>query len=300
MSAWGQAPRQHSSSYRPEVDGLDASVPYEAEVERWHAERDARLRSPDGWLALVGLHWLTPGEHEFGQHPSNAIRLSGRGVPPLAGHMLVNDDGTVRVRPHRDAPLTHAGQPITEELELEDDLGGDPTSVELGSLRFHLIRRGARVGLRVRDAESSALQSFQGVPHFPVDPGWRLVAHFEPADPTHTIEVPDVLGDVTVDHFPGWVEFTVDGQPQGLAALKGDEDGSLWLIFGDPTNGSTTCAAGRFLYTEPPAEDGTVVVDFNLAYNPPCVFSPYATCPLPPAGNRLTVPIPAGEMLPKP
>jgi uncharacterized protein (DUF1684 family) len=184
------------------------------------------------------------------------------------------------------------------ELELEDDLGGDPTIVELGSLRFHLIKRGARIGLRVRDAEAPAVRTFQSVPRFPVDAAWRLVARFEPADPAHTIEVADVLGDVTQDPSPGWVTFTVNAQPQRLAALEGGEDGALWLIFVDPTNGTTTYAAGRFLYTEPPAADGTVVVDFNLAYNPPCVFSPYATCPLPPAGNRLTVPVPAGEMLP--
>ena len=277
---------------------MEPSVQYEAGVERWHAERDARLRSPDGWLALVGLHWLTPGEHEFGQHPSNPIRLSGRGVPPLAGHLLVGDDGTVRVRPHHGAPLTRAGQPVVGELELEDDLGGDPTIVELGSLRFHVIRRGERVGLRVRDTEAPAFRAFGGVPRFPVDPAWRLVARFELADPAHTIAVPDVLGDVTQDHSPGWVAFSVDGQPQRLAALEGDEDGSLWLIFADATNGGTTYAAGRFLYTEPPTAEATVVVDFNLAYNPPCVFSPYATCPLPPAGNRLTVSIPAGEMMP--
>jgi len=278
--------------------GVDASVQYQAEVEQWHAERDARLRSPEGWLALVGLHWLTPGEHEFGQHPSNAIRLGGHGVPPLAGHLMVTDGGTVRVRAHKGAPLTHAGEPINGELELKDDLAGDPTIVELGSLRFHLIRRGDRIGLRVRDAEAPGLRSFQGVPRFPVVAAWRLVARFEPAGPAHTIAVPYVLGDVTEDPSPGWVTFPVDGQPQRLAALEGSEDGSLWLIFGDATNGSTTYAAGRFLHTEPPAADGTVVVDFNLAYNPPCVFSPYATCPLPPADNRLTVPIPAGEMLP--
>jgi uncharacterized protein (DUF1684 family) len=210
----------------------------------------------------------------------------------------VSDDGLVRVRHHHGAPLTHAGQPIAGELELTDDLGGDPTIVELGSLRVHLVRRGARVGLRVWDAHAPALLAFGSVPRFPVDPDWRLVARFEPADAAGTIDVPDVLGDVTQDHFPGWVTFTAGGQPQRLAALKGDEDGSLWLIFGDPTNGGTTYSAGRFLYTEPPAADGTVVVDFNLAYNPPCVFSPYATCPLPPEGNRLSVPIPAGEMMP--
>jgi hypothetical protein len=247
---------------------------------------------------LVGLHWLTPGEHEFGQHPSNAIRLIGRDVPPLAGHLLVTEDGVVRVRPHGDASMIHDGHPLNGELELRDDLSGDPTILELGSLRFHLIRRGDRIGLRVRDTEAPALADFAGVPRFPVDPAWRVTATFVPADPTQTIAVPDVLGDVAEDHFPGWVEFTVGDEPQRLAALEGDTDGSLWLIFADPTNGTTTYAAGRFLYTEPPAADGTVVVDFNLAYNPPCVFSPYATCPLPPDGNRLTVPIPAGEMVP--
>jgi uncharacterized protein (DUF1684 family) len=277
------------------MEEMDA---YLAEVEGWHAERDRRLRSPDGWLTLVGLHWLTPGEHEFGQHPSNAIRLTGRDVPPLAGHLLVTEDGVVRIRPHRDASLIHDGEPVNGELELRDDLGGDPTIVELGSLRFHLIRRGDRIGLRVRDTEAPALADFAGVPRFPVNPAWRLTATFVPADPKQTIAVPDVLGDVSVDHFPGWVEFTLDGEPQRLAALEGDEHGSLWLIFGDATNGITTYGAGRFLYTEPPAGDHTVVVDFNLAYNPPCVFSPYATCPLPPDGNQLTVAIPAGEMLP--
>ncbi|MGH2463689.1 MAG: DUF1684 domain-containing protein [Candidatus Limnocylindria bacterium] len=271
---------------------------YLAEVERWDAERDRRLRSPDGWLTLVGLHWLTPGEHELGQHPSNAIRLSGRGAPPLAGHLLVTDDLQVRVRPHHEAALTHDGVPISGELPLRADIDGDPTVIELGSLRFHLIRRGARIGLRVRDTEAPALRAFGGVPRFPVDPAWRLVARFEAAEPGQTIAVPDVREDVTEDDFPGWVEFSVDAQPQRLAALEGDEEGSLWLIFADPTNGTTTYAAGRFLYTEPPAADGTVVVDFNLAYNPPCVFSPYATCPLPPSGNRLTVPIAAGEKLP--
>lgn len=277
---------------------METSVQHEAEVERWHAERDKRLRSPEGWLALVGLHWLTPGEHEIGQHPSNAIRLTGRDVPPLAGHLLVTEEGVVRIRPHRDASLIHDEQPVNGELELRDDLRGDPTVVELGSLRFHLVRRGDRIGLRVRDTEAPALADFAGVPRFPVDTAWRVTATFLPADPTQTIAVPDVLGDVSVDPFPGWVEFTLDDAAQRLVALEGDEDGSLWLIFGDATNGITTYGAGRFLYTEPPAADHTVVVDFNLAYNPPCVFSPYATCPLPPEGNRLSVPIPAGEMLP--
>jgi hypothetical protein len=284
-------------AYAAAVDELPPDDAYLADVERWHAERAARLRSPDGWLALVGLHWLTPGEHEFGQHPSNPIRLSGPGVPPLAGHLLVTDYGAVRVRPHHGAALTHAGKPVDGELELEDDLGGDPTIVELGSLRFHLIRRGARVGLRVRDAAAPALRTFAGVPRFAVDPAWRLEARLERPPEPRTIAVPDIVGDVLDESSPGDVVLPLPGGEQRLHALEEDED-RLWLIFGDATNGRQTYSAGRFLVTGPVAADGSVVVDFNLAYNMPCAFSPYATCPLPPAGNRLTVPIPAGEMLP--
>jgi len=273
---------------------------YFAEVAQWHAEREKRLRSPDGWLALVGLHWLTPGEHEFGQHPSNAIRLTGRGIPPLAGHLLVIDDLQARVRPHRDANLTLDGVPITDELPLTADTDGVPTVVGLGSLRMHLIRRGVhneRLGLRVRDAEAPALAAFRGVPCFPVDPAWRLEARLERAPEPRTIAVPDIVGDVIEMPSPGDVVLLLNGGEQRLHAVE-EENDTLWLIFGDATNGDQTYAAGRFLVTGPVAADGSVVVDFNLAYNMPCVFSAYATCPLPPEGNRLSLPITAGERLP--
>jgi hypothetical protein len=281
---------------------VEESAEYQAEVERWHAERDKRLRSPDGWLTLVGLHWLTPGEHEFGQHPSNPIRLQGQDVPPLAGHLLVTDDLQARVRPHHEAALTHDGVRIEDELLLAADTDGDSTIIGLGSLRMHLIRRGAhnaRLGLRVRDTEAPALVAFTGVPRFPVDPAWRLEARLERAQEPRTISVPDIVGDVLEEASPGDVILPLPGGEQRLHALE-EEDDRLWLIFADATNGEQTYSAGRFLVTGPVAADGSVVVDFNLAYNMPCVFSAYATCPLPPAGNRLSVPIPAGEMLPAP
>jgi hypothetical protein len=273
---------------------------YLATIAEWHAARDARLRSPNGWLALVGLHWLTPGEHELGQHPSNAIRLTGHDIPPLAGHLLVSDDLQATIRPHHGAGLTHEGHAITDELLLTDDLEGNPTIIELGSLRMHLIRRGAhgeRLGLRVRDTMSPALAAFTGVPRYPVDSAWRIVGRFEPASEPRMIAVPDIIGDVIDTPSPGDVILPLRGGEQTLHALE-EDDGALWLVFGDATNGIETYGAGRFLVTEPVQPDGSVVVDFNLTYNMPCVFSPYATCPLPPAGNRLTVPIPAGEMLP--
>jgi uncharacterized protein (DUF1684 family) len=258
-----------------------------AEVVQWRAARDARLRSPDGWLALVGLSWLKPGENHVGAHPSNQVILHGHEVPPRVGSMWL-EDGRVRFVPHEGVDLP--------ETELNDDLEGKPTVLELGTLRFHTIRRGERIGVRVRDTAAPALREFSGMDNFPVDPSWRIQARLEPAPADATIEIADVTGGVSSDTTPGSVAFEREGVTWRLAALEGEEDGSLWLIFGDATNGTETYGAGRFLYTEPPADDGSVIVDFNLAYNPPCVFSPYATCPLPPPQNRLTLRIEAGEL----
>ncbi len=163
-----------------------------------------------------------------------------------------------------------------------------------GSLSFYLIKRGARLGVRVKDREASTLKEFKGVPTFAVNPLWRLVARFEPYDPPRKIDVPNILGSTEADESPGAVVFDVKGEKFRLEAVKEDDSGELFLIFGDKTNGTETYGGGRFLYTLPP-KDGTVVVDFNQAINPPCVFTPYATCPLPPAPNRLPIRIPAGE-----
>jgi uncharacterized protein (DUF1684 family) len=257
-----------------------------AQVAGWRAERDACLRSPEGWLTLVGLSWLTQGENLVGADASNPVFLPGHQVPPRVGSMWL-EDGRVQFVPHEGVDLP--------ETLLEDDLEGKPTVLELGTLRFHTIRRGERFGVRVRDTAAQALREFHGVDSYPVDPSWRIHARLEPAPADASIEIADVTGAVSSDTTPGSVAFERDGATWRLAALEGEEDGSLWLIFGDATNGTETYGAGRFLYTEPPADDGTVIVDFNLAYNPPCVFSSYATCPLPPAQNRLTLRIEAGE-----
>ena len=260
---------------------------YASTVEAWRAERDARLRSPDGWLTLVGLSWLTPGENPVGADASNAVILPGTGIPPRIGSLWL-EDGHVRFVPHQGVDLP--------EGALVDDLAGEPTVLQLGSLRFHVIKRGDRFGVRVRHTAAPALATFAGMPHFPIDPSWRVTARLEPADPGATIEIVDVTGSLSRDETPGEVAFEREGATWRIAALPGDEnDERLWLIFGDATNGTDTYGGGRFLYTEPVAEDGTVVVDFNLAYNPPCVFSPYATCPLPPPQNRLALRIEAGE-----
>jgi uncharacterized protein (DUF1684 family) len=180
---------------------------------------------------------------------------------------------------------------------LTDDRSEEPTVLELGDLRMFVICRGGdRLALRVRDRAAPALAAFTGMEHFPIDPAWRLTGRLEPDDADEPIEIVDVTGIVTREASPGRVVFEREGRSWNLRSLEGD-GGALWLIFGDATNGTETYGGGRFLYSEPPGDDGSVVVDFNMAYNPPCVFSPYATCPLPPAENRLTLRIDAGERM---
>lgn len=266
---------------------------HRASVLAWRADRDARLRSPDGWLTLVGLHWLAPGENHVGAHPAKQVVLHGHQIPPRVGSLWV-EDGVVRLVPHEGVEVLHAGKPVGE-MVLEDDRGGQPTVLELGTLRFYLIRRGDRLGVRVKDSAAPALKSFAGMEHFPIDASWRVEGRLEAAPADATLEITDITGAVSRDPTPGTFAFERGGATWRIAALPGDEDGSLFLVFGDATNGTDTYGGGRFLATDPPDADGLVVADFNLAYNPPCVFSVFATCPLPPAENRLPLRIEAGE-----
>jgi uncharacterized protein (DUF1684 family) len=260
---------------------------HRAAVLDWWAQRDERLRDPNGWLTLVGLHWLSVGENRFGADASNAIVLTGQDVPAHAGSLWLVD-GEVYLQP--------PGEPGPSPEPLESDIGGEPTVIEVGSLHMYVIQRGQRWALRVRDHESPAIAAFRGMDHFPIDESWRVSARLLPAPPGGRLEIVDVTGDIGSEETPGTVEFERDGRTWSLAALPGDADErSVWLVFGDATNGADTYGGGRFLYSEPVADDGSVVLDFNLAYNPPCVFSPYATCPLPPPQNRLALRIEAGE-----
>jgi uncharacterized protein (DUF1684 family) len=260
---------------------------HRAAVIDWWAQRDERLRDPNGWLTLVGLHWLSPGENRFGADASNDVRLTGQDVPAHAGSLWLAD-GEVR--------LQSPGEPGPRTEPLASDLGGEPTVIEIGSLHMYVIQRGQRWALRVRDHASPAIAAFRGMDHFPIDPSWRVSGRLRPAPPGERLEIVDVTGDIGSEETPGSVEFERDGRIWSLAALPGDADEQrVWLVFGDATNGKDTYGGGRFLYSEPVADDGSVVLDFNVAYNPPCVFSEFATCPLPPPQNRLNLRIEAGE-----
>jgi hypothetical protein len=264
---------------------------HRAEIEEWRAGREARLRAPDGWLTLVGLYWLEPGDNSIGRDSASRVVLASPECPPRAGRIVVRE-GKARLAVEGDAPIRHAGAPV-RSLDLVSDRQGEATILELGSLRFHLIERNGRLAVRVRDLESPALRSFTGMDEYEIDPAWRFEARFDPYDPPRLVEVPTITGDTLHEECSGALVFRHRGRDYRLDVLEeGDE---LFVIFGDQTNGTETYGGGRYIYTARPGADGHVVLDFNKAYNPPCVFTPYATCPFPPAQNRLRLAVTAGE-----
>ena len=261
---------------------LAAAVPpapspaaFEAEWQAWREKRLAGLRRPQGWLALIGLHWLKEGENRVAGLP---------GLFTLAG-------GRVTLTATAGDGWTLGGAPVTTR-ELASDREGRPDRIEVGSRTAQVIERGGRLALRVWDAESPARQAFTGIEAFRPDPRWRVVARWEAYPAPRTVEVPSVVGIPSREQAPGRAWFTVEGKEVSLEpTLDGDE---LFFVFKDRTAPRETYGAGRFLSAATP-RDGTVVLDFNRAYNPPCAFTPWATCPLPLPQNVLPVRIEAGE-----
>ncbi|MCY1075361.1 DUF1684 domain-containing protein [Archangium lansingense] len=262
----------------------------EAETRAWHQKRIANLTSEEGWLSLVGLHWLKEGDNRVGSAPESEVVFPA-GTPAHLG-TLTQKDGKVTLAVQPGVSLTRAGQPFTG-----GELGASESEKDvlaLGSLHFYLIRRGERLGIRVKDSEAPARKQFHGIPTWPVSAAWRIEGRFEPATTPRKISVPNVLGVVEEMPSPGTIVFTVNGQEYRLDPVQENSTEPLFIIFADQTNRTESYGAGRFLYTDPP-KDGKVVLDFNRAYNPPCAFSAYATCPLPPPQNRLKLRVEAGE-----
>jgi uncharacterized protein (DUF1684 family) len=262
---------------------------YRAELERWRRDRETELRAEDGWLAVSGLHWLKEGENAFGSAPGAEIVLPDRSLPARAGALVLRGESlSVRLEPGVAGSL--AGRPVvTTPLRAETD------RLRVGRLDLQVIRRGGRLGLRVRDPEAPARREFAGLSHFPVDERLRVVARFLPQATPRTIPIPNVLGTVNDMPTPGDAVFHLAGREYRLSpVLEAADAQELFFIFRDRTSGRQTYGGGRFLYTDLP-RDGRVVLDFNRAVNPPCAFTAFATCPLPPPQNRLDVAVEAGE-----
>lgn len=265
-----------------------ADASYLQSFDKWKAELVDDLKQ--NWLPLAGLFWLKPGENKFGGDAKNDI-VFPKGPAHAGSFTLQSKDVSVRFEPG--VQVTVSSKPFTAS-KLESDVSGHATVLEMGSLRFYVIVRGERIGIRLKDTESDAARGFRGLDFFPVSMNYRVTAKFEPSQGKKTVDVPSVLGDVAPTPVAGTVVFTINGQELRLSDLGGDPANGLFFVFSDPTSKTETYPGGRFLETEP-VVNGTVVLDFNRAHNPPCAVTPYATCPLAPKENRLAVAIPAGE-----
>ena len=186
---------------------------------------------------------------------------------------------------------------IVTSLNLKNDLTGSPTMLTLKTLVWYVIRRGDKTGIRLKDKASPLLHSFTGIDRFPVKKSWRIKARLIPASKGHTLQIPNVLGQMEESPSPGMLAFEHNGNPYTLKVLSASGGNQYWIIFADKTNGDATYGGGRFLYVEKADSTGETFIDFNKAYNPPCVFTPFATCPLPPDGNRLDFAVEAGEKM---
>jgi len=265
---------------------------WKAAFEDWKARRIARLTEPHGWLSLVALEPLSEGRWSIGADPENHFTVSSG--PEHWGDLIVLDN-QVWFDPAAPTQVTVDGQPAVAETQLVAIGENGPTEVEAGSVQFHLLPREGQPFLRIRDSQSPVRTEFRGLSYFPFDPDWRITARWVPNPPGQTLLIANVLGELNNDPNPGMAEFEVDGETFGLQATLSDDGDELFFILADRTSGRETYGLGRFLYADLP-EDGEVVLDFNRTYNPPCAFTAFSTCPLPPPENRLDLRVEAGEL----
>jgi len=265
---------------------------YIKEINEWDQKRTNRLKADDGWLNLVGRFWLKQGESTFGSSKDNDIVVESAKLPEHIGSFFFVDS-IVTFKAKESVEVFHNGKPV-KEIVLIDDQKKDITVLQIGSVKFNLIVRDTLYGIRFRDLNSDLVKNFKGVERYPIDESWKITAKFEAYNPVKEIDVPNVLGQISKEKSPGAVVFERDGKTHRIDAV--DEGGDkLFLIIADQTSGEETYGGGRFMYVSKPDSTGTILLDFNKAYNPPCVFTKYATCPLPPLQNYLKLRIEAGE-----
>lgn len=269
---------------------------YKQGIEQWHAGRVERLTAPTGWLSLIGLEWLQPGANRVGSAADNDIVLAAG--PAHLGVVTLAADGGMHIVLDKNSGATVDGKSVAEAMLIDDAhaaADAAPTTVAFGTASFYVIDRDGRKGLRVKDSEAPTRKHFLGIDTFPIDPSWQIEATWVPAASGEMLEMGSVIGTIDKYPVPGKLEFTRDGKRfEILPVIEEPGDAQYFIVFADRTSGKETYGAARFLYIDPP-KDGKVVLDFNKAYNPPCAFTSFATCPLAPPENRLDLRVTAGE-----
>jgi uncharacterized protein len=267
-----------------------ASSEYINSVHQWHKNRIARLKSQTGWLNLVGLYWLKEGENNFGSAQDNDIVFPSNTPEHIGVFVLNSNTVTAVINP---GVKVYTDSTLVSNVKLKDDLSGSPTVLRYGSSRWVIINRNGKFGVRLRDLNAPLVKNFKGIETYPVNEKWRVEAKFEPYSSPKVIAIPNIIGSIEKDTVEGKLSFTLEGKKYTLTPVS--EGNEFFIIFADETNGNETYGAGRFLYADKPDSTGKTILDFNKAYNPPCAFTSYATCPLPPKQNYLHLKITAGE-----
>ncbi len=272
------------------TNAMVGSDPYLGQVAEWRKQAEVRLKAEDGWLAVAGLFWLKEGENTAGSGAGSGLVLPASAPARLGVFTFSGGKTTFRAEPGVRATINGA---VVAAAAMKSDAEGQPDVLVAGDLSMFVIKRGNRYAIRLRDKNSTMRREFTGRHWFPAEARYRVLAKWEPYVPVKTLPVPNILGETEKLPCPGVAVFRLGGKELRLEpVLEGDR---LFFIFRDRTAGKKTYGAGRFLYAAL-AKDGTVELDFNKAYNPPCAFTPFATCPLPPKQNQLPVEIPAGEL----
>jgi uncharacterized protein (DUF1684 family) len=265
----------------------------EAALRAFRAEREAVLLADDGWFTVAGLHFLNQGDSTFGSGPGNDVVLPYAAVPDQAG-VIAMDGAEVTIRSADGARLVHNGESATAG-RLRLSTPGQPADVvTYGAMSFFLHYSGPRLAIRVRDQNAPLREEFSGLKWFDPDPSFRTTGAFVALDQPTVVQAPNILGDLEPFTVAGTVTFDLAGDTHTMEAWQSGE--RLWFVMRDLTSVDMTYPAARFLYTDTPDEDGTVVMDFNYARNPPCAYNSWTTCPLPPASNQLAMRIEAGEL----
>lgn len=274
------------------VISTEGQTDYAKGIEKWRGDHEVNLKKETGWLTVAGLFWLKEGTNTVGAGESFDIRLTDNFKQGKFGEIdFKNGAATLKVEKGIEAQSD--GKSIAAPIELVSDENGKPTEIRTGTQTFFLIKREERFGIRLKDSESEARRNFKGEHWFPIAESYKVTARFEAFPEPKEINVPNVLGGNFKMKSPGLLKFSVQGKECSLQPVD-EGDGALFIIFKDKSSENETYKSGRFLYADKPV-NGEAVLDFNKAENPPCAFTPYATCPLPPPGNSLEVEIKAGE-----